>query len=433
MASITIDRRDGLNSAAAIKGPCRVATTANITLSGLQTIDGVALAEGDRVLVKNQTDARDNGIRIASTGNWERSADFRNSRDVVTGTQVFVTSGTVSADRMYRVSTTGAISIGTTSVAFTFSDALAAAEAAQAAAEAAAASVSFREVETRTELKALDTAITTIAFFDGSVWEFRSGDYSTKIAADTQEGIYVKATAIAASAGAWVRCFDDAIKTNWFGALGGTTDDQDAIQAAWDAGAAATTMILMGEAHRSAGQLTTEDNLHVKWNNGAWTYQTGPSATGSFIQTMRPNSTNANSIQNNILLENPQVDGTLFPAPVELEVASSTATTVTFTSAASAVDDFYVGLLLQDMGGTRAACASSPTMTGPRARQPIPRPGHPTRRPARRSMSAGTTTGPARQLVFRASTFAAASSRTTGRKIRFLLLVAARASTSSRA
>lgn len=136
-----------------------------------------------------------------------------------------------------------------------------------------------------------------------------------------------------------------------YGALGGTTDDQVAIQAAWDAGAASTALVRMALPMRAGGQLTTDDNLHVKWNNGAWTRQTAPSLTGSFIQTLRANSTDAASIQNNILLENPQIDGSLFPAPISLEVASSTATSVTFTAAASAVDDFYVGLLLQDMGG----------------------------------------------------------------------------------
>ncbi len=49
------DRNAGLVAAAAIKNPCRVATTANITLSGEQTIDGVAVVAADRVLVKSQT------------------------------------------------------------------------------------------------------------------------------------------------------------------------------------------------------------------------------------------------------------------------------------------------------------------------------------------------------------------------------------------
>ena len=68
MTSIMIDRTDGLSSAAAIKGPCHVATTTNISLYGLQTIDGVSVVSGDRVLVKDQTAAYENGIYICDTG-----------------------------------------------------------------------------------------------------------------------------------------------------------------------------------------------------------------------------------------------------------------------------------------------------------------------------------------------------------------------------
>lgn len=58
------------------KAPVRAATTANITLSGAQTIDGVAIVAGNRVLVKNQTSAPDNGIYVAAAGAWARSADM---------------------------------------------------------------------------------------------------------------------------------------------------------------------------------------------------------------------------------------------------------------------------------------------------------------------------------------------------------------------
>jgi hypothetical protein len=57
------------------KQPCVAATLANITLSGLQTIDGHAVAAGDRVLVKNQTTASQNGIYLASASAWTRSLD----------------------------------------------------------------------------------------------------------------------------------------------------------------------------------------------------------------------------------------------------------------------------------------------------------------------------------------------------------------------
>lgn len=53
-----------------------VATTANITLSGLQTVDGVSLAAGLLVLVKDQTDARENGIYEVNSNAWQRYPEF---------------------------------------------------------------------------------------------------------------------------------------------------------------------------------------------------------------------------------------------------------------------------------------------------------------------------------------------------------------------
>lgn len=118
MTSSFQDRLGG-GAGLAFKAPVRVATTANVTLSGLQTIDtSVTLVDGDRVLVRSQTTGAENGIYIARSGAWERAPDWDGTGDVVTGTLVFVTSGTTLALKLYRVSTTGTIVVGTTSVAF---------------------------------------------------------------------------------------------------------------------------------------------------------------------------------------------------------------------------------------------------------------------------------------------------------------------------
>lgn len=116
MTSTSTDRRQGVNAGAAIKVPCRVATTANITLSGEQTIDGVAVVDGDRVLVKDQTTGSENGIYVADTSAWERALDWDGAFDVQTGTLVKVNAGSTNQGFWY-VSTTGTITIDTTSVA----------------------------------------------------------------------------------------------------------------------------------------------------------------------------------------------------------------------------------------------------------------------------------------------------------------------------
>ena len=77
------------------KESVRVATTANITLSGIQTIDTVTLVEGDRVLVKNQTTTSQNGIYIVSSGAWTRATDA-NSSSRIGGAVVSIDSGNQS-------------------------------------------------------------------------------------------------------------------------------------------------------------------------------------------------------------------------------------------------------------------------------------------------------------------------------------------------
>jgi len=97
-----VDILDGLSSAVAIKGPCKVAAVANVTLSGEQTIDGVLTSES-RVLVTAQTDARENGVYVTSSGDWRRAADFSRNNDVKKGTQVRVTDGGSYAQTVWVV------------------------------------------------------------------------------------------------------------------------------------------------------------------------------------------------------------------------------------------------------------------------------------------------------------------------------------------
>ena len=83
-----------------VKTDCAVATTTNITLSGEQSIDGVTTSTS-RILVKDQTDASQNGIYTTASGSWSRVSDFDAAGDQIANAFVFVTAGTAGADTSY--------------------------------------------------------------------------------------------------------------------------------------------------------------------------------------------------------------------------------------------------------------------------------------------------------------------------------------------
>ncbi|WP_433770904.1 phage tail protein [Pseudomonas putida] len=100
------------------KQSVRVATTANIVLAGLQTLDGIPLVVGDRVLVKNQTVAKDNGVYVAAVGTWARAADADSSPEVTSALLVSVEQGATLADTRWQLVTDGVIVLGTTALTF---------------------------------------------------------------------------------------------------------------------------------------------------------------------------------------------------------------------------------------------------------------------------------------------------------------------------
>ena len=122
----------------------RLATTANITLSGHQSVDGSLTNDDEpRTLVRAQTDMKQNGIYIAASGVWTRARDFDSNRDITKGTRVTVTDGATLAGKEYEITTANPIAIGTSNVVFAetlASDAGASAAAAAASASAAATS-----------------------------------------------------------------------------------------------------------------------------------------------------------------------------------------------------------------------------------------------------------------------------------------------------
>jgi hypothetical protein len=241
--------------------PVRVASTSNINpaAGGLLTIDGVTVEPGDRVLLKDQADQRQNGIYGASEGEWYRASDARSPRAINKGVTVHVAEGTAHEGQTFAFLTPepeighDEISIGfflsydtvgdaedalqdaadaATAAGEAAVDAVeAAGEAAVDAVEAAGAAALDAVAESvqdaadsaasaalvtgalprvnLTTLKALASSTITVAYRTDAnregFYHFRSGNYSTQVAADANEYDYIKADDKLASAGAWVR------------------------------------------------------------------------------------------------------------------------------------------------------------------------------------------------------------------------------------
>ena len=109
---------DAARSGLDVKGSVRAATTANITLSGAQTIDGVSVIAGDRVLVKDQSTASTNGIYVAAASTWSRATDADVDAEVHAGMFAFVEEGTANADSGWVLTTNNPIVVGSTALAF---------------------------------------------------------------------------------------------------------------------------------------------------------------------------------------------------------------------------------------------------------------------------------------------------------------------------
>jgi len=100
------------------KGSVKAASTANVaTLSGTMTIDGIALVAGDRVLLKDQSTASQNGVYVVSASSWSRATDA-NTWDKLVSAYVFVEQGTTNADNGYLCTVDAGGTLGTTAITF---------------------------------------------------------------------------------------------------------------------------------------------------------------------------------------------------------------------------------------------------------------------------------------------------------------------------
>ncbi len=170
------------------------------------TVDGVTLVAGDIILRATSGGNASDGLYVASaSGAASRFSEFA-TYDDHPGTFVSVMEGATYADSLWQCTSNLGGTLSSTAITFIRID----------------LSGSLAVVTSRTNLKALDTTLVTRALLTEAgregVFLWRSGNYASLITADGQEGVYVKANAIASSSGAWVRVYNGALDINWFGA-----------------------------------------------------------------------------------------------------------------------------------------------------------------------------------------------------------------------
>lgn len=106
-----------LGIASPAKTACAVATTANVTLSGEQTIDGI-LTSTSRILVKNQSAPAQNGIYVTAAGAWTRATDYDSTAEVMQGTYTFVIGGSTQGGTIWVMNSPTPTTLGTDPVTF---------------------------------------------------------------------------------------------------------------------------------------------------------------------------------------------------------------------------------------------------------------------------------------------------------------------------
>ena len=110
---------DGVAQGLDIKEAARVATTADITLSGTQTIDGISVVADDRVLVKNQNTATENGLYLCKASSWTRTDDLATGADA-SSVFIFISEGSTQADQGFVCSSDkGSAVVATNNLSFT--------------------------------------------------------------------------------------------------------------------------------------------------------------------------------------------------------------------------------------------------------------------------------------------------------------------------
>ena len=117
---VTKEYVDNVATGLDVKESVRAIAASNVSLAGTQTVDGVALVAGDRVLVQGQTNGAENGIYVVAAGAWARAADADNSpaNELNAGAFTFVEEGTVYGGTGWVLTTPNPINLGTTPLEF---------------------------------------------------------------------------------------------------------------------------------------------------------------------------------------------------------------------------------------------------------------------------------------------------------------------------
>ena len=217
--------------------PVRIATIANITLSSLHTVDVVALAVGDGVLVRDQTDATRNGINIPSAGEWNRASDANLPPSLNTGVSVGAQSGSIGAGRIY-VFRTLSPSLGDDYNEITFSaseDLLARARDAVDAAIGAPVVADFATKSAAELAEIPGPKMFARLAGHGSAGDWGASLYRRANSEPSHEGKFQSAD------GTWWELAEPIVTPFMFGAVGDTngstgngTDDTEAVQACFD-------------------------------------------------------------------------------------------------------------------------------------------------------------------------------------------------------
>ena len=259
------DRGRGLTGQLGVKAPVVVATTAAITLVGTQTIDGVALAVEDRVLVKDQTDTKTNGIYICQLTAWLRAPDFDGDRDLLQGTWVPAALGSTNLGSIFRVTSANPIVIGTSAITFAVatttgavSTAAASASTASTQASNASSSASAASTSASNASGSASTASTQASNASGSASTAStqaSNASSSASTASTQASNASSSASAASSSAAAAAASYDSFDDRYLGAKGSgapsTDNDGDTLVTGalyWDSGT----------------------NLMMVWDGSAW-------------------------------------------------------------------------------------------------------------------------------------------------------------------